>query len=120
MRNDIFLFDLNRTEALLCDGVQLITARIQRRSDRKPKYRTFAFNRHGREAFLKDTRSRGIELSPKALSLIDEVIPTWEHIRRNGEDAAYADMYAKLKALFGNRLEPLGYPKPRVTEGGQP
>lgn len=99
MRNDVYLFDLNETEVLLCDGLQLITARAKRYPDRKPKYLSFAFNRHGRESFLQDTQRRGIELTSEARSLIEAVVPDWQDIRRRGEKEAYADMYAKLEAI---------------------
>lgn len=99
MRNDVYLFDLNDTEVLLCDGLQLITARAYRLPNRKPKYRTYAFNRHGRHGFLQDTERRGIELTPEARSLVEAVVPDWEDIRRRGEKEAYADMYAKLEAI---------------------
>lgn len=105
MRNDVFLFDLNDSVALLCDGLQLITARRYRRPNNKPSYKSFAFNRHGRDAFLGDTQRRGIEPTPEALSLIDNVVPTMDEIRRRGERACYADMQLKLEAVRSSEVQ---------------
>lgn len=89
MSKDIYLFDLTPRRALLCDGLQLIVARIT--SDRKGNviYQGTAFVRHGREALLRALRRRGIEPTPNALSNINLVVPSERELFSGDCDEAH-------------------------------
>ena len=92
MPKDTYLFDLNPKRALLCDGMQLIVARVSTGKDCTLHRQGIAFIRHGRSSLLRDLERRGIEPTPKALVLINETVPAASELHERGFQTCYREL----------------------------
>ena len=94
MPKDHYLFDLTPRRALLCDGVQLIIARITSNAAGKTLYQGCGYVREGRASLLRDLRRRDIAPTPDALEKINATVPTASDINRLGWQTAYGQLIA--------------------------
>jgi len=94
MPKDHYLFDLTPRRALLCDGVQLITARITSNAAGETLYQGRGYVREGRASLLRDLRRRDITPTPDALEKINATVPTAIDIARMGWEAAFGQLIA--------------------------